>query len=599
MPLLDIRNLTIEFKTSEGWVKAVDRVSMTLSEGEIRGLVGESGSGKSLIAKAICGVAKDNWRVTADRMRFDDIDLLRLSSRERRKLVGHNVSMIFQEPQSCLDPSERVGRQLMQNIPAWTYKGRWWQRLGWRKRRAIELLHRVGIKDHKDAMRSFPYELTDGECQKVMIAIALANQPRLLIADEPTNSMEPTTQAQIFRLLTRLNQNSNTTILLISHDLQMLSQWADKINVLYCGQTVETAPSKDLVTMPHHPYTQALIRAIPDFGSAMPHKSRLNTLPGAIPLLEQLPIGCRLGPRCPYAQRECIITPRLTGAKNHLYACHFPLNMEESDMVETLLEVRNLSKTFRYRTGWFRRQTVDAVKPLSFTLRERQTLAIIGENGSGKSTLAKMLAGMIEPTSGELLIDDHPLHYGDYSFRSQRIRMIFQDPSTSLNPRQRISQILDFPLRLNTDLEPEQRRKQIVETMRMVGLLPDHVSYYPHMLAPGQKQRLGLARALILRPKVIIADEALASLDMSMRSQLINLMLELQEKQGISYIYVTQHIGMMKHISDQVLVMHQGEVVERGSTADVLASPLHELTRRLIAGHFGEALTADAWRKDR
>ena len=248
-------------------------------------------------------------------------------------------------------------------------------------------------------------------------------------------------------------------------------------------------------------------------------------------------------------------------------------------MIETLLEVRNLSKTFRYRTGWFRRQTVEAVKPLSFTLREGQTLAIIGENGSGKSTLAKMLAGMIEPTSGELLIDDHPLHFGDYSFRSQRIRMIFQDPSTSLNPRQRISQILDFPLRLNTDLE--------------------HVSYYPHMLAPGQKQRLGLARALILRPKVIIADEALASLDMSMRSQLINLMLELQEKQGISYIYVTQHIGMMKHISDQVLVMHQGEVVERGSTADVLASPLHELTKRLIAGHFGEALTADAWRKDR
>lgn len=599
MPLLDIRNLTIEFKTGDEWVKAVDRVSMTLTEGEIRGLVGESGSGKSLIAKAICGVNKDNWRVTADRMRFDDIDLLRLSARERRKLVGHNVSMIFQEPQSCLDPSERVGRQLMQNIPAWTYKGRWWQRFGWRKRRAIELLHRVGIKDHKDAMRSFPYELTEGECQKVMIAIALANQPRLLIADEPTNSMEPTTQAQIFRLLTRLNQNSNTTILLISHDLQMLSQWADKINVLYCGQTVETAPSKELVTMPHHPYTQALIRAIPDFGSAMPHKSRLNTLPGAIPLLEQLPIGCRLGPRCPYAQRECIVTPRLTGAKNHLYACHFPLNMEKSEMIETLLEVRNLSKTFRYRTGWFRRQTVEAVKPLSFTLREGQTLAIIGENGSGKSTLAKMLAGMIEPTSGELLIDDHPLHFGDYSFRSQRIRMIFQDPSTSLNPRQRISQILDFPLRLNTDLEPEQRRKQIIETMRMVGLLPDHVSYYPHMLAPGQKQRLGLARALILRPKVIIADEALASLDMSMRSQLINLMLELQEKQGISYIYVTQHIGMMKHISDQVLVMHQGEVVERGSTADVLASPLHELTKRLIAGHFGEALTADAWRKDR
>ena len=268
-------------------------------------------------------------------------------------------------------------------------------------------------------------------------------------------------------------------------------------------------------------------------------------------------------------------------------------------MAETLLEVRNLSKTFRYRTGLFQRQHVDAVKPLSFTLREKQTLAVIGENGSGKSTLAKMLAGMVEPTTGEVLINDHLLRYGDYTYRSQHIRMIFQDPSTSLNPRQRISQILDFPLRLNTNLEPEARHKQIIETLRMVGLLPDHASYYPHMLAPGQKQRLGLARALILRPKVIIADEALASLDMSMRSQLINLMLELQEKQGIAYIYVTQHIGMMKHISDKVIVMHQGEVVERGSTAEVLASPLHDLTKRLIASHFGEALTADAWRKDR
>lgn len=330
MPLLDIRNLTIEFMTAEGWVKAVDRVSMTLSEGEIRGLVGESGSGKSLIAKAICGITRDNWRTTADRMRFDDIDLLKLSARQRRRLMGHNVSMIFQEPQSCLDPSEKIGRQLIQNISGWTYKGRWWRRLGWRTRRAIELLHRVGIKDHQDIMASYPYELTEGECQKVMIAIALANQPRLLIADEPTNAMEPTTQSQIFRLLTRLNQNNNTTILLISHDLQMLSQWADKINVMYCGQTVESATSEALITIPHHPYTQALIRAIPDFGSPMPHKSRLNTLPGAIPVLEQLPMGCRLGPRCPYAQRECIEAPWPEGTKNHVYACHFPLNMESN-----------------------------------------------------------------------------------------------------------------------------------------------------------------------------------------------------------------------------------------------------------------------------
>ena len=265
-------------------------------------------------------------------------------------------------------------------------------------------------------------------------------------------------------------------------------------------------------------------------------------------------------------------------------------------MVETLLEVRNLSKTYRYRTGLFRRQHVEAVKDVSFTLRERQTLAIIGENGSGKSTLAKMLSGMVEPTAGEIVINDSPLHYD--RFRSKLIRMIFQDPSTSLNPRQRIGHILDFPLRLNSDLDAQAREKRINATLRQVGLLPDHAAYYPHMLAPGQKQRVGLARALILQPKVIIADEAMASLDMSMRSQLVNLLLELQNKHGLSYIFVTQHLGMMKHISDQVLVMSQGEVVERGGTADVLAAPLHNLTRRMIASHFGEALTADAWRRD-
>ncbi|WP_410015190.1 putrescine export ABC transporter ATP-binding protein SapF [Sodalis sp. C49] len=266
--------------------------------------------------------------------------------------------------------------------------------------------------------------------------------------------------------------------------------------------------------------------------------------------------------------------------------------------METLLEARNLTKTFRYRTGLFTRHQVEAVKPISFILREGQTLAIIGENGSGKSTLAKMLAGTLAPTAGELFIDDHPLTFGDYRYRSQRIRMIFQDASNALNPRQRIGQLLDVPLRLNTDLPASERERAIDKTLRQVGLRPDHAFYYPHMLAPGQKQRVGLARALILQPKVIVADEALASLDMSMRSQIINLMLELQAKHGIAYIYVTQHLGMMKHISDQIMVMQNGEVVERGNTADVLAAPLHDLTKRLITSHFGEALTADAWRRD-
>ncbi|MCX8642809.1 MULTISPECIES: oligopeptide/dipeptide ABC transporter ATP-binding protein [unclassified Gilliamella] len=329
MALLDIRNLTIEFITPDGLLRAIDRVNLKLSEGEIRGLVGESGSGKSLIAKAILGVTNHNWKISADRFYFNDIDLLKLTTKQRRKVISAHISMIFQEPQSCLDPSMKIGQQLVDAIPRRTFKGHWWQRLFWRKNRAVELLHRVGIKHHKEILKSYPFELTEGECQKVMIAIALANQPKLLIADEPTNAMEATTEAQIFRLLASMNQNIGTTILLISHDLQMVTRWTDRINVLYCGQTVEIADSEDLIKSPYHPYTQALIYAIPDFGKAMPHKSPLNTLPGVIPSLEHLPIGCRLGPRCPYAQKKCIQAPDLISIKDHSVACHFPLNMDE------------------------------------------------------------------------------------------------------------------------------------------------------------------------------------------------------------------------------------------------------------------------------
>lgn len=329
MALLDIRNLTIDFITPDGLLRAIDRVNLRLSEGEIRGLVGESGSGKSLIAKAILGITNHNWKISADRFHFNNIDLLKLTPKQRRKVISANISMIFQEPQSCLDPSMKIGQQLIEAIPRRTFKGHWWQRLFWRKNRAIELLHRVGIKEHKEILKSYPFELTEGECQKVMIAIALANQPKLLIADEPTNAMEATTEAQIFRLLASMNQNMGTTILLISHDLQMITRWTDRINVLYCGQTVEVADSEDLIKSPYHPYTQALIYAIPDFGKAMPHKSPLNTLPGVIPSLEHLPIGCRLGPRCPYAQKKCIQVPELIQIKDHFVACHFPLNTDE------------------------------------------------------------------------------------------------------------------------------------------------------------------------------------------------------------------------------------------------------------------------------
>ncbi|MFC2435430.1 MAG: oligopeptide/dipeptide ABC transporter ATP-binding protein [Aggregatibacter sp.] len=336
MVLLDIRNLRIDIKTPNGLIRIVDNVSFTLNEGEICGLVGESGSGKSLIAKVICNAFKDSWIVTADRFRFNDVELLKLTPTQRRQIVGKEISMVFQDPLTCLDPSQKIGKQLIQNIPGWTFKGHWWQRLfGWRKRRAIELLHRVGIKEHKDIMRSYPHELTEGEGQKVMIAIAVANQPRLLIADEPANSVESITRVQIFKLLSSMNQNQGTSILLASNDINSISEWCDAFVVLYCGQNSESGPREAILENPHHPYTQALLHSIPDFTQPLPFKSQLGTLKGSVPLLEEMPLGCRLGPRCPFAQKKCITKPTALRVKQHEFYCHFPINLREKKIKET------------------------------------------------------------------------------------------------------------------------------------------------------------------------------------------------------------------------------------------------------------------------
>ena len=335
MVLLDIRNLRIDIKTPNGLIRIVDNVSFTLNEGEICGLVGESGSGKSLIAKVICNAFKDSWIVTADRFRFNDVELLKLTPTQRRQIVGKEISMVFQDPLTCLDPSQKIGKQLIQNIPGWTFKGHWWQRLfGWRKRRAIELLHRAGIKEHKEIMRSYPHELTEGEGQKVMIAIAVANQPRLLIADEPANSVESITRVQIFKLLSSMNQNQGTSILLASNDINSISEWCDAFVVLYCGQNSESGPREAILENPHHPYTQALLHSIPDFTQPLPFKSQLGTLKGSVPLLEEMPLGCRLGPRCPFAQKKCITKPTALRVKQHEFYCHFPINLREKKIKE-------------------------------------------------------------------------------------------------------------------------------------------------------------------------------------------------------------------------------------------------------------------------
>ncbi|WP_028862920.1 oligopeptide/dipeptide ABC transporter ATP-binding protein [Psychromonas aquimarina] len=329
MALLDIRNLSIDITTAQGKVRVIDKASLTIVDGTIHGLVGESGSGKSIIAKAILGLHNPSWTVTADRMFLGSTDLSKLSSPERRKIMGKEIAMIFQHPRSYLDPSRKILSQIKEVLPHSSLKSRFINIVKPTKkqsvmRRIYELLHKVGIQNDKAVLDSYPHELSEGVCQKIMIAMAVANSPRLIIADEPTNAMEAVTQAQIFRLLYKLNQLHNTAILLLSNNFGSISDLSDYITLVYCGQTVESGSYKQVMESPMHPYTETMIKTILNFDESIDHKSQLYTLPGNIPSANQLPIGCRLGPRCPRAQRNCVQNPDAVNYKGHIIRCHFP-----------------------------------------------------------------------------------------------------------------------------------------------------------------------------------------------------------------------------------------------------------------------------------
>jgi len=325
MNILDVRNLSIELQTTTGTILAVDKVSLTMKEGEVRGLVGESGSGKSLLAQAIMGVLDDKWHVDADRFHWQGNDLMRLSPEERKQVISKDVAMIFQEPMACLDPTSTIGEQLEEAVSDTELSGFFWQRRQQRAQAAINLLHKVGIKHHQKCLKSYPHQLTEALCQRVMIAMALARKPILLIADEPTAAMESTNQGQIFRLLASLNQLKNMSVLLISHDLENVTHWTHTITVMYSGQFVEAGTTTQIFNEPFHPYTRALVDSSPKANLDIPVKSRLMALPGSIPILQHLPIGCRLGPRCPRAQKACVIAPKIKSYHGHQVSCHYSL----------------------------------------------------------------------------------------------------------------------------------------------------------------------------------------------------------------------------------------------------------------------------------
>ncbi|WP_016955523.1 oligopeptide/dipeptide ABC transporter ATP-binding protein [Catenovulum agarivorans] len=326
--LLDVRNLTVSLKSDNVKVNAIDKMSLSMRDGTIHGLVGESGSGKSLFARALTATLSDKWEVKADRMFWRGQDLLKLSTEQRDQIIHKDIAMIFQEPGHCLDPTATIGEQLSEVVPASECKGSFWQRRRLRIEYIHQLLKRVGIKRYQQCFDSYPHELSEGLCQKVMIAMAISRNPKLLVADEPTDAMESTTKIQILRLLHKLNESKDMSVLLITHDLDAVTQFADDITILYSGQSVESAATKDLIRRPFHPYTEVLFNTVPRLGGNLTPKSRLQALPGSTPPLQHLPIGCRLGPRCLRAQKECVVTPKSIKLKGHVFSCHYPINIE-------------------------------------------------------------------------------------------------------------------------------------------------------------------------------------------------------------------------------------------------------------------------------
>jgi cationic peptide transport system ATP-binding protein len=330
MSLLDIKNLTLEIDIAGEWVKALDKINLVISEGQIHALVGESGSGKSLVIKAIVGAIPQRWRVTADRMTWRGQDLLTMSLKNRRKVIRSDISVIFQNPKNSLDPLQKLGEQLKEIIPENRIESRWfWARAKEKDKIAMELLHRVGIKDHKLCMQSYAHQISNDVCQKFMIAMALVSEPKLIIADDPTRGMEVTAKSQILKLLSRVNQVRKLSVLFVSHDLLAISSMAHYMTVLYCGQTVESGKMLQLKKRALHPYTQALLDSAPSFRKDLPPKSALSSLDGTIPTLQHLPTGCRLGPRCPRARRECVVVPAVRRVHEHFYSCHFPLHWDK------------------------------------------------------------------------------------------------------------------------------------------------------------------------------------------------------------------------------------------------------------------------------
>ncbi len=600
--MLEIDGLQVQLDADAGLVRAIDGLHLTLSRGETFALVGESGCGKSMTALALMRLLPEGGRIAGGAVRLDGQDLLELPERRMRGVRGGRIAMIFQEPSTSLNPVMRVGDQIVEAIEAHTaLRGKA------ARAKAVDWMTRVGIPEPERRMADYPFRLSGGQKQRVMIAIALAAEPAYLIADEPTTALDVTIQAQILDLIRDLQRERRLGVLLITHDLAVVSGMAHRVALMYAGQIVEVAPAAEFFAHPRHPYARLLLQALPD---AARRGEPLAAIAGTVPPLWLEFAGCRFSPRCDKAMAHCAGTPPALTEEvlGHQVRCLLysqpgdalprqavaprPLAPLPPGKGGPLLDVHELRVRFMLKAPLLHRgpRHFDAVDGVSFQLEAGRTLALVGESGCGKTTSGKAIAQLLRRQariSGQAIFDGQDLFQlsGAALVKARRsIQIIFQDPFASLNPRMRVADVLEEGLiALRPDWDATARRERLHALVDQVGLRRDALQRWPHEFSGGQRQRIAIARALAVEPRLIVCDEPTSALDVSVQAQILNLLRQLQREQGLAYLFITHNIGVVEYIADEIAVMRAGRIVEAGRCAEVLGQPRVDFTRRLLA----------------
>jgi peptide/nickel transport system ATP-binding protein len=603
-PLLHIQDLRTDVRLKHSTVHAVDGLSLHVDPGETLGIVGESGCGKTMTALSIMGLLPTGGEIVGGSITLNGLDISGLSEDKLRAIRGNEIGMIFQDPLTSLNPTMTVGRQIAEAVLLHRDVSRE-QAMD----RAAEVLDLVGMAQPRERISEYPHQFSGGMRQRVMIAMALACEPKLLIADEPTTALDVTIQKQILELIDSLRQRLGMAVILVTHDLGVIAGRADRVAVMYAGKVAETTDTGTLFGNPRHPYTEALFQSLPEKSAET--RKRLYSIPGLPPDLTSPPPGCRFAPRCRYATDRCRAEQPVLGGETpaHQFACFHPVGASErggpvtaheqpaappeplipaARSGEVLLSVRHLVKDFPVTKGAVLQRrvgSVSAVADVSFDIRSGETLGVVGESGCGKTTVGRLIVGLDMPTSGSIFFEGKDLARSsgrEYRRERRKIQFMFQDSYSSLDPRMRAGSILREPLVVQGTGSRKEQDDRVREILDLVGLPRAAMDRYPHEFSGGQRQRLGFARALILSPDLIVADEPVSALDVSIQAQVLNLMRDRQRDLGLTYLFISHDLAVVRYLSSQIVVMYLGKVVEVGSADEVYLRPAHPYTRGLI-----------------